>query len=109
MQVSAAKKIDQGYGRKYETSDEVEEPKAQQNPVRKPYDPYKGKIRRSGTGGIYQINDHLYEGRYSPTNAEGKRERHNVYAKTYEECERKLNEKIQKARAQIEAEKAKCK
>jgi len=101
MQVSAAKKIDQGYGRKYESSAEEEAPKVQEKPVRKSYDPYKGKIRRSGTGGIYQINDHLYEGRYSPTNAEGKRERHNVYAKTYEECEEKLREKIQEVRARM--------
>ena len=28
------------------------------------------------------INDHLYEGRYTPTNAYGKRESHNIYAKT---------------------------
>ena len=40
------------------------------------------------------INDHLYEGRYTPTNAYGKRESHNIYAKTREECEEKLAEMI---------------
>ena len=59
-----------------------------------PFEPYKGKIRKSGTGGIYELNDHLFEGRYSPTNAYGKREVHTVYAKTREECERLLDEMI---------------
>ncbi|WP_298035529.1 hypothetical protein [uncultured Dysosmobacter sp.] len=57
-----------------------------------------GKIRKSSTGGIYQINDHLYEGRYTPTNAHGKREVHTVYAKTREECGRLLNEMIPSVR-----------
>ena len=38
----------------------------------------------------YKLNDHLYEGRYTPTNAYGKRESCNVYGKTYEECEAKI-------------------
>ncbi len=54
---------------------------------RSKFEPYKGKVRRSGTGGIYELNDHLFERRYSPTNAQGKREIHTVYAHTCEECE----------------------
>ena len=31
------------------------------------------------------INDHLYEGRFTSTNADGKRKKHNIYARTREE------------------------
>lgn len=63
------------------------------------------KIRKSGTGGIYELNDHLYEGRYTPTNANGKRESHNVYGKTREECQEKFDAMIVEVRARINAEK----
>ena len=53
------------------------------------------------------INDHLYEGWYTPTNAYGKRESHNIYAKTREECEEKLAEMITEVKAQIKADKEK--
>lgn len=56
---------------------------------------------------LLAINDHLYEGRYTPTNAYGKRESHNIYAKTREECEEKLAEMIAEVKAQIKAEKEK--
>ena len=68
---------------------------------------YKPKIRKPGTGCVTMINDHLYEGRYTPTNAYGKRESHNIYAKTREECEEKLAEIITEVKAQIKAEKEK--
>ena len=68
---------------------------------------YKPKIRKPGTGCVTMINDHLYEGRYTPTNAYGKRESHNIYAKTREECEEKLAEMITEVKAQIKAEKEK--
>jgi hypothetical protein len=101
MQVNAARKIDNSYGRDYGVYEEetkvIEEPK----PVIKPFDPYKGKIRKSDTGGIYELNDHLY----TPTNANGKRESHNVYGKTREECQEKLSAKIAEVRARINAEK----
>ena len=58
-------------------------------------------------GCVTMINDHLYEGRYTPTNAYGKRESHNIYAKTREECEEKLAEMIAEVKAQIKAEKEK--
>ena len=67
----------------------------------------KPKIRKPGTGCVTMINDHLYEGRYTPTNAYGKRESHNIYAKTREECEEKLAEMIAEVKAQIKAEKEK--
>ncbi len=72
-------------------------------------EPYKPKIRKSGTGCVTLINDHLYEGRFTPTNAYGKREAHNIYAKTREECEEKLAELIAKVKADIKAEKERLK
>ncbi len=62
-----------------------EERKGDTAPVE--FTPYKPKIRKPGTGCVTMINDCLYEGRYTPTNANGKRESHNIYAKTREECE----------------------
>ena len=73
------------------------------------FQPYKGKIRRSGTGGIYRIGENLWEGRYTPTNAQGKRVACNVYAHSLEECEQKLDEMIKIKKAEIEEEKAKLK
>lgn len=66
---------------------------------------YTGKIRKPGTGGIYELNDHLFEGRYSPTNAQGKREVHTFYAKTKEECEALLEKMIAEVRERIKEEK----
>lgn len=73
------------------------------------FEPYKERIRKSGTGGLYQINDNLWEGRYTPTNANGKRESHNVYAHTREECETLLAEMIETVRAEIKEEKEQMK
>jgi len=61
---------------------------------------YKGKIRKSGTGCVTMINDHLYEGRFTPR-VNGKRISKNVYAKTREECEEKLAELIKTMKAEI--------
>lgn len=83
------------------------EPSAGQDTVPIEFTPYKPKIRKPGTGCVTMINDHLYEGRYTPTNAYGKRESHNIYAKTREECEEKLAEMIAEVKAQIKAEKEK--
>lgn len=65
-----------------------------------------GKRRRSGTGCLYQINDHLWEGKYSPRNAHGKRITRNVYAKTKEACEKKLMVLIAKMDHEILSQKA---
>ena len=66
----------------------------------KEFEPYKGKIRKSGTGCVTMINDHLYEGRFTPR-VNGKRISKNVYAKTREECEEKLAELIITMKAEI--------
>ena len=73
------------------------------------FTPYKHKIRKPGTGCVTMINDHLYEGRYTPTNAYGKRESHNIYAKTREEFEEKLAEMIAEVKKDIAEEKARLK
>lgn len=107
MQLQAATKIEQGIGRgeAYEPN-ETEMPTEQKAPPpRVKFEPYKGKIRKSGTGGIYEINDHLFEGRYTPTNAHGKREVHTVYGKTREEVESLLEQMIEEVRERIKEEK----
>jgi len=106
MQIQAANQIERAMGRNVPIPVEDQVETTIEKPDIKPFTPYKGKIRKSGTGGIYEINDHLFEGRYSPTNAHGKRESHNVYAKTREECQAKLDAKIEEVRARIAAEKA---
>ena len=111
MQRSAANKIEQGFGRNEGSISENKQTPDQT--VKKPqtakFEPKQPKIRRPGTGCITQINDHLFEGRYSPTNAYGKRTPKNVYAKTREECEEKLAELITQMNAEIAAEKERLK
>lgn len=114
MQKSAANKIEKHFAKNepFEHG-EYNSGKVPEKTVNAPcsanFEPYKGKIRKSGTGGIYKINDKLFEGRYSPTNAHGKREVHTVYAKNREECEKLLEEMISKVRAEIKAEKDRLK
>lgn len=62
----------------------------EQTAVIEAFEPYRGKMCKSGTGNIYQVNDRLWTGKYSPTGADGKRIRKNSSAHTREECEQKL-------------------
>lgn len=82
---------------------------AVKTPQKAKFEPKQPKIRRHETGCVTMINDRLYEGRYTPTNAYGKRESHNIYAKTREECEEKLAELITHMNAEIAAEKERFK
>ena len=66
-------------------------------------------FRKRSTGCLYQINDHLWEGKYSPRDAHGKRISRNVYAQTREECEEKLAVMIEEMKQEIAAEKEKLK
>ena len=111
MQRSAANKIEQGFGRNEGSLSEDEQIPDQtvKTPQTAKFEPKQPKIRRPGTGCITEINDHLFEGRYSPTNAYGKRTPKNVYAKTKEECEEKLAELITQMNAEIDAEKERLK
>lgn len=114
MQLQAAKNIERGIGNSevYEPHETIydEFPAESEKPPQiAKFEPYRGKIRKSGTGGIYEINEHLYEGRYTPTNAHGKREVHTVYAKTRAECEKLLKQMIVEVREKIKAEKERIK
>lgn len=66
-------------------------------------------MRKRGTGCVTKLSETLYEGKYSPNNAYGKRISRNVYAHTEEECEAKLAELIKEMNAEIAEEKAKLK
>ncbi len=110
MQLQAAVKIDREIGGTDAQMPELEPPKASEQPTPKSatepkFEPYKGKIRKPGTGCVTMINDHLYEGRFTPTNANGKRISRNIYAQTREECEAKLAVLIVEMKAEIKAEK----
>ena len=95
MQRTAAANIDRGIG-KVAPQEDASEPGQETAPaqVEKPsmtdFKPYVGRKRRSGTGCISEINDHLFEGRYSPKWPDGKKRARDVYAHTREECEEKL-------------------
>ena len=70
-----------------------------------PFEPYKNKYRKRGTGCVYMIKENLWEGKYSPRDAHGNRISRNVYAKTEAECEAKLAELIKQMKKEIEEEK----
>lgn len=65
------------------------------------FKPYVGRKRKSGTDCVTEINDHLFEGRYSPKWPDGKKHSRNVYAHTREECEEKLKQLIVEMKAEI--------
>lgn len=109
MQQQAAVNIDRAIGRSAVVDDCSEEELGQGNartqdnkPLVSDFVPYVGKIRKSGTGCISKINEKLYEGRYSPTGADGKRVQRNIYASTLEECEEKLAKLIIQIKAEID-------
>ena len=106
MQKQAAVKIDRQIGK---TDAPMPEEEQKAPAARTEFQPYQLKHRKPGTGGIYQINDHLWEGRYSPRGADGKRISRNIYAKTREECEEKLAVMIEEVKAEIAQQKEKQK
>lgn len=57
--------------------------------------------RRPGTECISQINETLWEGRYSPKWPHGVKRPRNVYAHSLEECEEKLKELILEIKGEI--------
>ena len=85
MQRAAAASIDRSIGKM--------EPQEEAEPEQKgivDFRPYVGKKRKPGTGCVSELNDHLFEGRYSPIWPDGTQHSRNVYARTREECEEKL-------------------
>ena len=59
-------------------TDKASDSEATDQPTEPKFEPYKGKIRKPGTGCVTMINDHLYEGRFSPR-VNGKRIAKNIY------------------------------
>ena len=106
MQKQAAARIDRQIGK---TDAPMPEEEKKQIEDQRSFQPFKTKYRKPGTGCLYQINDHLWEGRYSPRDAHGKRISRNVYAKTKEECEIKLAAMIEEMKKEIAEEKEKMK
>jgi site-specific recombinase XerD len=111
MRAQAAVKIDREIGgtdaQMPEAKDEPRQ--TQTSDVDEKFEPYTPKIRKSGTGCVFQINDNLWEGSFYPRMPDGKRRKFNVYAKTREECEEKLATMIAEKKAKIAAEKKKMK
>ena len=106
MQRAAAENIDRGIGKvapQEDASDPGREtaPAQAEKPSMTDFKPYVGRKRRSGTGCVSEINDHLFEGRYSPKWPDGKKHARNVYAHTREECEEKLKVLIEEMKAEI--------
>lgn len=106
MRLTAAANIDRSIGKaapQEETSELGQEtaPATAEKPRMTDFKPYVGRKRRSGTGCISEISDHLFEGRYSPKWPDGKKHARNVYAHTREECEEKLKVLIVEMKAEI--------
>jgi len=104
MKKEAAEKINARFNKDTSGNEETitEE---QEKPTQAKFEPKKGKMRKPGIRCISKINDRLYEGRYSPKDAYGKRMARNIYAPTREECEEKLAELIKEMKAEIAEQK----
>ena len=102
MRRTAAVKIDQGIGKAdSQTATET----SPQKPAPSTFQAHKGQRRKAGTGCVSQINEKLWEGRYSPVWPDGKKHARNVYAHSEEECEKLLAEMIAEMKAEISTEK----
>ena len=111
MRAQAAVKIDREIGGTDAPMPEAkDEPRQEQtSDVDENFEPWKPKVRKSGTGCVYQINDHLWEGSYFPRLPDGSRKKFNVYAKTREECEKELAKMIEQKKKEIAKLKKKAK
>ena len=98
MREQAAVKIDRSIGGKDAQIPRTENKSG--TTEKPPFEPYKPKIRKAGTGCISKLNEHLYEGRYSPS-VDGKRISRNIYAEAHKECEEKLAELIKQMKAEL--------
>ena len=101
MWQKAAVNIDRGIA-KAEVQSEPEQ-KTEKPHAPEPFIPVLPACRRPGTGYVKQLNDHLWEGRYSPVWPDGKKHSRNVYGHTEAECEEKLAELILQMKAEIAA------
>ena len=106
MRLTAATNIDRGIGKAAPQEDASEPgqetaPDTTEKPRMTDFKPYVGRKRKSGTGCVSEISDHLFEGRYSPKWPDGKKHARNVYAHTREECEEKLKVLIVEMKEEI--------
>ena len=101
MRKIAAAKIDRGIA-KSESLQDIDT--APRKPAPSTFLPHKGQRRKPGTGCVSQINENLWEGRYSPKLPNGARLARNVYAHSGKECEQKLAELIVQTKAEIAAQ-----
>ena len=106
MRRTAAVKIDQGIGK---TELQAESQLAPRKPVPSTFQAHKGQRRKAGTGCVTQINEKLWEGRYSPIWPDGKKHPRNIYAHNKEECEKLLAEMIVEMKTEIAAERKRLK
>lgn len=106
MRRTAAMKIDQGIGK---ATPQSEDQPAPQKLAPSSFQPHKGQRRKAGTGCVSQINENLWEGRYSPIWPDGKKHSRNTYAHSKEECEKQLAEMIAEVKTEINAEKERLK
>lgn len=97
MEKRAAEKLDQAFGNRIETGSTAtpaEEPKPAKFKAK------QGMKRKPGTGCISKVSKNTWQGKYTPWNPDGTRQCHVVYAKSYEECEQKLEEMIAKLKVE---------
>ena len=106
MRRSAAVKIDQCIGK---ADPQTAAGTAPRKPAPSTFQAHKGQRRKAGTGCVTQINEKLWEGRYSPIWPDGKKHARNIYAHSEEECEKLLAEMIAEMKAEIAAEKERLK
>ena len=101
MRKIAAAKIDRGIA-KSESLQDIDT--APRKPAPSTFLPHKGQRRKPGTGCVSQINENLWEGRYSPKLPNDDRLARNIYAHSEKECEQKLAELIVQTKAEIAAQ-----
>ena len=106
MQRTAAANIDRGIGKAVAQEGDSEEDRENthsqyERPRMTDFQLVLPSRRRAGAGCISRINDHLFEGRYSPMWPDGKKHFRNVYAHTREECEEKLKVLITVMKAEL--------
>ena len=98
MLSEAVAKIDRGLDN--EVAEDSSE--AAQNPLTN-FRPVMRRTRKLGIGYITELNDHLFEGCYSPSWPDGTKHSKCVYAHIREECEEKLKVLIQQLSAERKA------
>jgi arylsulfatase A-like enzyme len=100
MERNAAKKMDDAFGTPKpadspvngKNPDDRQIPEPETKPAK--FTAKKSKKRKLGTGCISKVSKNTWQGKYTPRSKDGKREQHIVYAKSEEECDRKLGEMI---------------